>query len=214
LSVVKQAFPNAKVIAYQDSAEDVRQAYDFKIAYWGNEVLKENGAKEKFDVETINEDFLTLEGHRLEILGLLRGDCRNIAAIWIPSIKVLIASDLVFSNAHVWVADARDMNMFNDWFKTLDYLDTLGAEVVVPGHAPQDDKFHPSAIGFTRQYIQNFLRTFALTKDAKELIAEMDRIYPNLPVRICLEYSANILKDNMVWEGDWPISLRHTHATL
>jgi len=145
---------------------------------------------------------------------LLRGDCRNIASIWIPSIKTLIASDLVFSNAHVWVADARDMNMFNDWFSTLDYLDTLGAEVVVPGHAPQNDKLHPSAIGFTRQYIQTFLRTYALTKDANELISEMDRIYPDLPVRICLEYSAKILKDNMVWEGDWPISLRHTPATL
>ncbi len=214
LSVIKQAFPDARVVAYQQAAEDVRQAYDFKIAYWGNQVLKENGAKEKVDVETADASFLTLEGQRLEILGLLRGDCLNIAPIWIPSIKTLIASDLVFSDAHVWVADARDMNMFNAWFKTLDYLENLGAEVVVPGHGPQNDRLRPSAIGFTRQYIQTFLRTYALTKDANELIREMDRIYPGLPVRICLEYSAKILKDHMVWEGDWPISLRHTQATL
>lgn len=214
LSVIKQAFPHARVVAYQQAAEDVRQAYDFKIAYWGNQVLKENGAKEKFDVETLNDAVLMLEGHRLEILGLLRGDCLNIAPIWIPSIKTLIASDLVFSNAHVWMADARDRNMFNDWFKTLDYLESLGAEVVVPGHGPQNDRLHPSAIGFTRQYMQTFLQIYARVNDSNELIREMDRIYPGLPVRICLEYSAKILKDHMVWEGDWPISLRHTPATL
>jgi glyoxylase-like metal-dependent hydrolase (beta-lactamase superfamily II) len=214
LSVVKHAFPDAKVIAYQKAADDVTNAYDFKIAYWGTEVLKENGSREKVEVQRVETKTLTLEGHKLEILGLMRGDCVDISPVWIPSIKTLIASDLVFSNCHVWVADARDMSMFEDWFKTLDYLESLGAEVVVPGHAPQGDKLRPASIGFTREYIKTFLKVFAQTKHSDALVREMDRIYPDYPVRICLDYSAKILKDKWKWEGDWPIELRNTVATL
>jgi len=38
---------------------------------------------------------------------------------------------------------------------------------------------------------------------------EMDRIYPDYPVRVCLGYSAGIQKDRYVWPGDWPLSLRN-----
>ncbi len=155
---------------------------------------------------------ITLDNEIVEVLGLMCGDCVDIAPLWIPSSKTLIASDLVFADCHVWLADMRTPQLLDGWLKTLDELDTLEPEIVVPGHSSSALTLHPSAISFTRQYINDFFKQLNQCSDAEHLIKSMDRIYPNYPVRICLEYSAKILKDGYVWPGDWPLTLRHMHT--
>ncbi|MEI8633235.1 MBL fold metallo-hydrolase [Vibrio sp. PP-XX7] len=41
LSVVHEAFPNARVVSLPSIAAKVNEAYDFKITYWGTEVFRE-----------------------------------------------------------------------------------------------------------------------------------------------------------------------------
>ena len=214
LEVIKTVFPDAEVISYKTVASDVNDAYDFKIDYWGQEVLQENGAKTKFAVTQIEDDTLYLEGHEIQILGLMSGDCITISPLWIPSIKTLIASDLVFSDAHVWIADMRTPERIEKWMKSLDIIEALRPEVIVPGHSSLPPSLSPSTIGFTRRYIHDFLDVLHRVNTSESLVAEMERIYPNLPVKICLEYSAKIIKDKYSWPGDWPVSLRNLTATL
>ncbi|MGE9552043.1 MBL fold metallo-hydrolase [Erwinia amylovora] len=214
LEVIMSVFPDAEIISYKSVADDVNDAYDFKIDYWGREVLKENGAKHKFPIKQIEEDTLYLEGQEIRIAGLMSGDCITVTPLWIPSIKTLIASDIVFSDAHVWIADMRSPERIALWMKSLETLESLQAEVLVPGHSGVTPSLSPSAIGFTRRYIQDFINALHRVESSEELIHEMERIYPHLPVKICLEYSARILKDNYVWPGDWPVSLREMASTL
>lgn len=214
LEVIKSAFPGAEVISYRRVAEDINDAYDFKIEYWGQEVLKENGAKCKYTIKQIDEDTLYLEGHEIKILGLMAGDCITVTPLWIPEIKTIIASDIVFSDAHVWIADMRSPERMAKWMESLDKLESLHAEVIVPGHSSTQSTFSPSAISFTRCYIHDFIKALHRVDNSQQLINEMERIYPNLPVKICLEYSARILKDKYVWPGDWPLSLRNMVSTL
>jgi len=209
LEVIKQHYPDAKVIAYKKAAVDINDAYDFKIEYWGNTVLKNNGANIKFDIEKWCEDELILEGEIIKILGLMSGDCIDIAPLWIPSSRTLIASDLVFADCHVWIADMRTPELLEKWFETLDKLEALEAKVVIPGHSSRALTLHPGAISYTRQYIKDFICQLNRSENAQQLTDAMDRIYPDYPVRICLEYSARILKDKYVWPGDWPLSLRN-----
>ncbi|QGY32312.1 MBL fold metallo-hydrolase [Pantoea cypripedii] len=215
LEVIKSVYPNAKVVAYKEAADDINQAYDFKIDYWGNTILKSNGANIKFDVTRLEDEVIYLEGQPINILGILRGDCVDIAALWIPSTRTLVASDLVFSDCHVWVADMRSPEHVNQWLETLDKLEALEPAVVIPGHSSLPAlTLSPSAIGFTRQYINDFFKQLPAAADAEALKAAMERIYPGLPIKICLEYSARILKDKYVWPGDWPLTLRHTPAAF
>lgn len=209
LEVIKQHYPEAKVIAYQKAAQDINDAYDFKIDYWGNTVLKSNGANIKYTIEMLEQDHIKLEDEIIEIPGLMCGDCVDIAPLWLPASRTLIASDLVFADCHVWLADMRTPALLERWIATLDKLEALGAEVVIPGHSSAALTLHPSAISFTRQYMNDFFKQLERSGNAEQLIAAMDRIYPDYPVRICLEYSAKILKDGYVWPGDWPLSLRH-----
>lgn len=213
LEVIKSVYPNAEVVAYKKAADDINQAYDFKIDYWGNTILKSNGANIKFDVTRLEDEVIYLEGQPINILGILCGDCVDIAALWIPSTRTLVASDLVFSGCHVWVADMRSPEQVNQWLKTLDKLEALEPAVVIPGHSSFPAlTLSPSAIGFTRQYINDFFKQLPTAADADGLKTAMERIYPGLPVKICLEYSARILKEKYVWPGDWPLTLRHTPA--
>lgn len=213
LEVIKSVYPNAEVVAYKKAADDINQAYDFKIDYWGNTILKSNGANIKFDVTRLEDEVIYLEGQPINILGILCGDCVDIAALWIPSTRTLVASDLVFSGCHVWVADMRSPEQVNQWLETLDKLEALEPAVVIPGHSSFPAlTLSPSAIGFTRQYINDFFKQLPTSADADGLKTAMERIYPSLPVKICLEYSARILKEKYVWPGDWPLTLRHTPA--
>ena len=213
LEVIKSVYPNAEVVAYKKAADDINQAYNFKIDYWGNTILKSNGANIKFDVTRLEDEVIYLEGQPINILGILYGDCVDIAALWIPSTRTLVASDLVFSGCHVWVADMRSPEQVNQWLETLDKLEALEPAVVIPGHSSFPAlTLSPSAIGFTRQYINDFFKQLPTAADADGLKTAMERIYPGLPVKICLEYSARILKEKYVWPGDWPLTLRHTPA--
>lgn len=213
LEVIKSVYPNAEVVAYKKAADDINQAYDFKIDYWGNTILKSNGANIKFDVTRLEDEVIYLEGQPINILGILYGDCVDIAALWIPSTRTLVASDLIFSGCHVWVADMRSPEQVNQWLETLDKLEALEPAVVIPGHSSFPAlTLSPSAIGFTRQYINDFFKQLPTAADADGLKTAMERIYPGLPVKICLEYSARILKEKYVWPGDWPLTLRHTPA--
>jgi len=209
LEVIKHRYPDARVIAYKNASSAINEAYDFKIQYWGNTVLGNNGANIKFSVEKWTEDKILLEGETIQILGLMTGDCTDIAPLWLPASRTLIASDLVFADCHVWIADMRTPDLLNKWSESLDKIEALQPDIVIPGHSSGALTLHPSAVSYTRQYISDFVRELHRSENAQQLMDAMDRIYPDYPLRVCLEYSARILKDGYVWPGDWPLSLRN-----
>ena len=208
LPVVMQAFPDAKVVSLKVTADDINASFDFHNQYRGNQVLGSNGAKSTIFVETLEQPLLMLEGRRLEILGPFQGDAPNSSVVWVPSIKTLIASDLIYAHAHAWLSAGKSPELRQAWLHALDQLEALNPVVVVPGYAPSDKYLSPASIDFTRQYIKTFIKQMNETANSAELMAEMRRIYPDAVMQFALEYSAKILKDGWVWEGQWPPSLR------
>ncbi|MEI8633234.1 MBL fold metallo-hydrolase [Vibrio sp. PP-XX7] len=155
------------------------------------------------------EPLMMVDGERLEVMGPLRGDSDEQSVLWIPSIKTLVAADTVFAHAHVWVADDKVPEMRQAWLKTLDQLEALKPEVVVPGHAPSVDYISPDAIAFTREYLLAFEDVLQKADGAEDIVEVMTQRYPDFAAHICLEYSARILKeDGYQWPGEWPQSLR------
>lgn len=216
LNVIKQAFPDIQVVSLPEIAAFINNAYDFKIEYWGKTVLGIDGAKEKVHVASLDSDYMELEGEKIEIIGPLRGDSDKASSLWIPSIKTLIAVDVVFSDAHVWIADAKRIADRKDWYAVLDSFEKLNPKVVVPGHSPDNNLKYmtPEAIDFTRKYIQDFERIWKYASNGQEIIEKMSEKYKDLAAFICLEMSAKILKDEFRWPGEWPQSLRETQPEI
>ncbi|MAN27991.1 MULTISPECIES: MBL fold metallo-hydrolase [Mesonia] len=210
LNVIKKEFPDIEVLSLPGIADLINGAFDFKIDYWGKEVLKLDGAKEAVKVKPVSKPYLELEGEKIEILGPLRGDSDDASALWIPSIKTLLAVDAVFSDAYVWIADAKTIAFRKDWFKVLDDFEALNPEVVVPGHSPSNDPkyFDSENIKFTKKYIEDFEEVWKNASSSEEIIDTMTEKYPGLAAKICLEMSAKILKDRYEWPGEYPQELR------
>ena len=210
LNVIKKEFPDIEVLSLPGIADLVNGAFDFKIDYWGKEVLKLDGAKEAVKVKPVSKPYLELEGEKIEILGPLRGDSDDASALWIPSIKTLLAVDAVFAEAYVWIADAKTIASRKDWFKVLDDFEALNPEVVVPGHSPSNDPkyFDPENMKFTKKYIEDFEEVWKNASSSEEIIDKMTEKYPGLAAKICLEMSAKILKDRFAWSGEYPQELK------
>lgn len=208
LSVVTDAFPDAQVVSLPQVAAMVNKAYPFKIGYWTKEIFHENGTKSAVEIKELKHPVIELEGHRLEIIGPTRGDSDLATAVWVPDIKTFIAGDIVFSNAHVWIADSKTPEMREDWLKELEHVESLSPCFVVPGHAPSASYVSPESILFTQDYIKTFIDVMYRVDSGQQLIEEMTRRYPGLATLVCLHFSALIMKDHYKWPGEWPPSLR------
>ena len=84
-------------------------------------------------VESLAEDYLELEGQRLEIISKVMGDMRYNTMVWIPSIKTLYASDVLFNQAHPFTCELTAEER-KQWMNEVDKIENMGAEVIIPGH--------------------------------------------------------------------------------
>src|SRR5436190_532079 len=82
---------------------------------------------------------MELEGQTLEIHGGVQGDEAGSSYVWIPSIKTVVAGDVVYSGVHVWTRETGAAQR-KAWRKTLDELDALKPIMVVAGHKAPGQK--------------------------------------------------------------------------
>jgi glyoxylase-like metal-dependent hydrolase (beta-lactamase superfamily II) len=90
---------------------------------------------------------LDLGGREVELLHLGRGHTAGDAAVWLADDKILFAGDLVEARAAPYMGDAY----VEEWgTTTLDRVQALGAQTIVPGRGPAAG---PEAIAETRDYL-------------------------------------------------------------
>ncbi|WP_432369340.1 MBL fold metallo-hydrolase (plasmid) [Pantoea allii] len=188
VQVIKFFFPDAEVLSHCNSYDKINESFDLNTDFWC--VGRENFTKGKVDIKIINESIILLEGHEIHILDFTSIECINVTPLWVPSIKAIVASDLVFSNIHICIGCLINTQLINGWIKCLDFLENLKADLVVPGHSSCPLTLSPSAINFSKNYLTNFIDALQTVKDSTSLKNEMDKFYKHLPARICLEYNA------------------------
>lgn len=106
---------------------------------------------------------LYLGSLEVQLLQLGRGHTKGDTVVWLPKEKVLFAGDLVEYGATPYTGDAY----LTDWPATLDNLEALGANAVVPGRG--DALTTPQAvaegISGTRAFVSDLFRM--VEKEAK-----------------------------------------------
>jgi glyoxylase-like metal-dependent hydrolase (beta-lactamase superfamily II) len=178
MQIVKDAFPDAEIIAHPDVVADIWRSIPFKIARW-SPVLGSNGPAYPTAPLAMTENYFELEGHRLEVMGPMQGDHRNATALWVPDLKALIAGDLVFHGIHAWLAETEEPQRMA-WVENLEDLMDLDADVVVAGHKVPTLDDDPAAIEFTRDYVRDFNEAAKEAKTSEELIIRMRELYPDV----------------------------------
>ncbi|MGE7959927.1 MBL fold metallo-hydrolase [Pseudomonas sp. NPDC089530] len=197
LDTITQAFPKAKVVASQPTVEHIKATVEGKVAFWGPKMGADVPAK-TIVPEVLKGDSLTLEGQKLDIIGL-DGKQPDRTFVWIPSIKAVVGGVVVAENIHVWMADTQTAQSHKDWLTTLDSIAALKPKTVVPGHYLGDSARSLAPVRFTADYIKAFDEETAKAKDSAALIAAMKKRYPDLGEDSSLELSAKVAKGEMKW---------------
>ena len=100
---------------------------------------------------------LRLGGKEIQILYLGRGHTRGDSIIFVPQDRIAYVSELFFSDQFLYINDGYGVS----WLKTLDAVEAIPADIIVPGHGPI-----PEDPRETRQGLQRFRQMLVDLRDA------------------------------------------------
>ncbi|WP_369944475.1 MBL fold metallo-hydrolase [Xanthomonas medicagonis] len=199
LKPVREAFPQAKVIAAADTLAAIKGNVAKKLAVWGPQ-LKENGPQTLDDIvlpETFDGASLSVDGETVEIVAAQ--GLANRRYLWVPSLHAVFGGVMIFSGVHVWTADTQTQEQRAAWIANLDAIAARAPAIVVPGHLTPDAATDLSAIAHTKAYLLAFEEELATAKGAASLEAAMEARFPNLGMGIALEIGAKVANGEMPW---------------
>ncbi|MEB1530153.1 MBL fold metallo-hydrolase [Xanthomonas sp. WHRI 7945] len=197
LDVLTQAFPQAKVLASPATVAHIRQTQAQKLQVWGPK-LGADAPQRIVLPQPLHGDRLLLEGRELQIVGL-DGATPDRTFVWIPSIQTVLGGIPVMAGEHVWMADTQTPASHAQWLATLQRIQALQPQRVIPGHFVPGAAQDLAAVRFTADYIRAFDEETAKAKDAAALVAAMQRRYPQLGGVEALQLSAKVAKGEMRW---------------
>lgn len=199
LNIIKQAFPNAKVLTTAAVAQHIQETLAQKLQVWGPQ-LGANGPSSIVRPEILTESVLELEGNALHINHGV-GAKKDKIFIWIPSIKTVVGGVLVFGDLHLWTAYPNPTKkMRQDWIASLERIAAFKPDLVIPGHFKSGAPQTVASVNFTRDYLITYEKEVAKAKNSEDLIKAMKKHYPNAGLGIALEIGAKVTKGEMQWE--------------
>jgi len=196
--VIAQAFPNARVVAIPSEADIINKQFFGKIEHWEGVIGAHNVCRATTKIEALKENYLELEGQRFEIMTKVMGDMKYNTMVWIPSIKTLVGSDVLFNQAHPFTCELTKEERAQ-WIKDVDKIEKLGAEVIIPGHQKPGMQFDKSSLDFTREYVVATEEELVRTDSVAEFYFAMLKRFPQANLFISNDMNANVFKGNLNW---------------
>lgn len=199
LKPVREAFPNAKVLAASATLAAIKGNVDKKLAVWGPQ-LKDNGPQTLADVvlpEAFDGASLTVDGEAIEIVNA--DGLANRRYLFVPSLNAVFGGVMIFSGVHVWTADTPTKEQRAAWIANLDKIAARKPSVVVPGHMAPGVAVDLSAVEHTKKYLLAFDEELAKAADSAALKAAMEARFPNLGMGVALDIGSKVAKGEMKW---------------
>ncbi|MEO1679206.1 MAG: MBL fold metallo-hydrolase [Pseudomonadota bacterium] len=175
LDVILQRFPEARAVTHPKIRPLIEQSVAGMLAQFSAGAPEGVFAARAHIPDALEADHVLLEGERIEVIEPIHGDTDLISPVLIPSLDTLIASDLLYQDVHVWVADNTTPDRVQAWRDSLDQLEGMGAGTVIPGHRTADSPDGSAAFAWTRDYLDQWDAALAEAGNADELRAAMIR---------------------------------------
>lgn len=189
LTVIQQAFPKAKLVALPATVTEIKKTWQDKVKQWGPLYGDLVTSKPVLPV-AMQGTTLTLEGQALEVHGGVQGDAADNSYVWIPSIKAVVAGDIVYRGVHAWTRETNAAQR-KAWRKTLDELAALKPDTVIAGHKDPKQKDDAAGLDATRAYLEAFDAAVASSKTSAEAQQKVKAKYPEAQLDIILQLGAD-----------------------
>jgi glyoxylase-like metal-dependent hydrolase (beta-lactamase superfamily II) len=135
-----------------------------------------------------------VDGEKIEVTPDQQGDVLKPtnSFLWIPSLRAVVAGDIVFNGTHVWLGSSSPAARVA-WHRSIARIAALHPAIVVAGHkASADLPDSPDVLRRMDQYLTDFDAARSASPDAKALFTAMMAKYPSYPERSLLGYSAQV----------------------
>ncbi len=199
LGPIVEAFPEAKVIALPSVASTINKQMFGKVDHWRNIIGPTNVPTKAVNIEPMSQNYFELEGQRIEILPEIMGDLKYNTVVWIPSIKTLYGSDVLFNQAHPFTCEVTAEER-RQWIRDIERLEAMNAEVVIPGHQKPGMPFDSSSFNFTKEYLIATEEELAKTNDTGAFFYAMAMRYPDAHlIFLSNEMNSAVFKGGRDW---------------
>ncbi len=198
LGIIAEAFPSAKVLALTSVANTINHQFFGKLEHWETVIGPANVCRKTVPIEPLSRNYFELEGERIEILPEVVGDLKYNTVVWIPSIKTLYGSDVLFNQAHPFTCEVTPEER-TQWIRDIETLEKLGAEVVIPGHQKPGMPFDYSTYDFTKEYLVATEEEIARTDSEGSFFYAMVQRFPEANLFISNEMNAGVYKGGRNW---------------
>ncbi len=191
LGVLQHAFPGTRIVALPSVVRDLVFTSSDKLDTWSIDRFGPDTPVTTTIPIPLAEPRLELEGVEILLSDGWEGDSVNNSVAWVPSMKVLCATDVAFDDWHVWFIES-DVERRVKWRAALDRLREFDARVVIPGHGSdktmdilrrvsEDASLdYTSCIDWTREYVDFYEGVYETATSGVELAARIRERYPEV----------------------------------
>ncbi|MCK5124533.1 MAG: MBL fold metallo-hydrolase [Dehalococcoidia bacterium] len=198
LGAIAEAFPEARVVALPSVARLINKQFFGKMEHWEKVIGVINVPRKTAKIGSLTENYFELEGERIEIIPEVMGDMKYNTVVWIPSIRTLVGSDVLFNQAHPFTCELTAEER-QQWIRDIERLEKLDAEVIIPGHQKPGMPFDSGSFDFTKDYLVATEEELAGTEDVASFYYAMVKRFPEANLFISNEMNANVFKGGMNW---------------
>jgi glyoxylase-like metal-dependent hydrolase (beta-lactamase superfamily II) len=185
LAVLKQAFPQARILAMPQTANAAKTGWPNRQKFWVATYGSNIPGPEPVLPEELATPYLELEGHQFPVTGPVGGsDGPGNSYVYIPELKAVVTGDIVFDRVYFGVQ--KDKNR-EEWLKSIDQILALKPEIIVPGHEGPGATRNPASIAFMKKYVADWDANVARSKNADEMKKNTLKKYPKLGMEFTLD---------------------------
>ena len=174
-----ERFPNARPLAAPVVAAEIAAGNDAARTRWA-EMFSGTALDNAAIPEPLDGD-ITVDGEVLRSIVVGQADIPNNTVLHVPSIAAVVAGDVIYNGVNPFLAES-DGDGWHAWLESIAKVAELEPRIVVAGHKrPElpDDELAAS-IGFTREYIVDFIAEVEAAVGSRDLVERMRRRYPDL----------------------------------
>jgi glyoxylase-like metal-dependent hydrolase (beta-lactamase superfamily II) len=177
LSILLDRFPGARAIATPNTLKAMQMSFTPPVERLARRMFPGQVATKLVAPEPYEHETFTLEGHELRIIEQGRTDSPDSTSLYVPSIGLIVAGDVVYNQCRMYVGDTTPESRKN-WIADLDKLAALNPTIVVAGHKKSGAPDSPAAIQETKRYLEDFDRVQKAATSDQDLFDQMTALYP------------------------------------
>jgi glyoxylase-like metal-dependent hydrolase (beta-lactamase superfamily II) len=178
LSILLDRFPGARAIATPKTVEAMRSSFVPPLSDFARQLFPAQLPTKLVSAQPYEQQTFPLEGQELRIIEQGRTDCPDSTSLYVPSIGLIVAGDVVYNQCRMYVGDTTPESRKN-WIAALDRLAALNPAMVVAGHKKPGAPDSPSTIQATKCYLEDFDRLQKTATSDQALFDQMTALYPD-----------------------------------